>query len=736
MAGFDFLAEVSNETVLKLIEQNLKIGGVSASPPFELTLPLAGGGVNGTAHLIVTGMTLDLNANDTITLKLAFDRASVVISAPLPLALCPLDGNFTITAALQLVDAGNSNKQLSVNLGAATVALNWSAAASQEIAADLAGAPINAAGFTTLANQMLTGYVQSIAAPTIPIAFSVKANENGSLSPNLRFEQLEVHCIHNAQAKKQALGFFGILLKANHGKGDHTKKTSTAITAAHDGVCISISPGAFHSLIFCPAIASALSTDVSHLPGSCGAADGYETQGVSVDSISDSFGNGKIDINGAVSKSGFCYDAEGTFHGAITFTISGTTLTPHLAMDDPDVDVDIPWYCYLAVGVVLGPIGLVLAGVVDGVADGIATSLAGDALKNALGSGIPGVGVGGLSGASFTSVTVTTEGITLQGTVPVYISHPYVPQELTLSGSVITTHSEVLSSGIFHTQVWCMPNAKDYPYTEYSQQQKGVYSLAGTMVVQPLTPQFAIQAGGTSTPLTGSSGTVALANVNTHYPMPLATGGTAMQQTVHVGYKIAGTSIELTNVPSEGDYAFILTATATDCDGNPVQNDANYTLNTSINVQFEGDHVEIGGGYAADVQYCGHLLSDFMKKILDEYKQWQEVPIWQQVNYPAPDDMIRYIRDVMALGVPEADEILLTSKVAHGNSFYRALLSPAAKQPGLLKAKSVAAGKREIAGIVDGMTSLVQQLANAGGVAAATQAGSAVAAQAARKGGK
>ena len=437
---------------------------------------------------------------------------------------------------------------------------------------------------------------------------------------------------------------------------------------------------------------------------------------MTVNSISDSFANGHIDINGSVSKSGFCYDANGTFHGTVTFSISGTTLTPNLDMDQPNVDVEIPWYCWLAAGVVLGPIGLALVRITDAVADPIATSLAGDALKNALGGGIPGTGISGLAGASFRSVAVTTEGITLQGRVPITIYDPLVWPKLTLSGSVMTTQSQEVGSGIFHTQLWCMPEAKDYPYTESAQQQRGVYQLSGTMVSQPLTPHYTISSNGTTIPLTGTSGTIALPNVDTHYPMPLATGGTAMQQTVHIGYTISGTGIQLTNVPSEGDYAFYLNVTATDCKGNPVQDDSQSILSTWVHVQFEGDHVDIGGGYGADVQHCAQLLAEWIKRITQQYMPQQKVPIWQQVNYPPPEGLIEYIRDLIALGIPQADEVLVASKIAHGNSFYRALLSPAASQPGLLRAKSGIAGNQQIANIALDLTSLTQQLLSVGGV--------------------
>lgn len=173
LAGFDFLTEVSNETIRKLIQSNLQIGGVAVSTPFELTLPIAAGGASGTAHLIVNDLQVDLNANDTITLTLAFDRTSLVTTAPLALTVCPLDGSIAITAALQLVDVAGSNKRVSVNLAGASVAINWSAAANQEITHDLSGTPLSPALFNTLADQALTGYVQSTPPPVIPLAFHV-----------------------------------------------------------------------------------------------------------------------------------------------------------------------------------------------------------------------------------------------------------------------------------------------------------------------------------------------------------------------------------------------------------------------------------------------------------------------------------------------------------------------------------------------------------------------------------
>ncbi len=683
MAGFDFVAEISNETIRKLVERNLTIGGAQASPPFEFTLPLTGL-ASGSTHLVVTDLQLDLNADDTITLILGFDRGSALFTAPLPLTVCPLDGTFTITAPLVLISAGGSSQQVSVNLAAASAAILWSTSAKQAIVQALGGTFGNL--FMSLAVQELTGYVQSLVAPSIPLGFSVVGGMNGSLSPALQFEMLELHCIANAERGKQALGLFGILLAANHSHGDHTRKTATAIAAASDGICISIAPGAFHSLVFCPAIAGAFGATVTSLPGSCGASTGFDTHGVTLTGIADSFGAGHIDILGSASKSDFCYNAKAAFNGTLSFSIGSAGLVPSLAINPLSIDVEIPWYCWLVAAVVLGPVGIALTGIGDAIAHNLDTRAL---LNSSLGGGISGAATGGVPGVIWTAVSVTPEGLTVQGSLPLALSLPFNPPMLSLSGSVMTTASEPAASGTFHTQVWCLPAAKDYPYTETLQHQTGVYQLSGKMVILPLTPQFSITVNGMEVALSGGNGTIALPNVDTYYPMPLATGGTAMQQTVRVGYQISGSSITLTNQALEGNYGFRLSATATDCAGKPVEDDAGNPLIGWIDVQFEGHHVDIGGGYAEDVQQCGLVGGSLHFPVAGKY------PLFPPVNYPAVESIIEYIGDLLATGGPQAGEILVASKIAHGNSFVRAFVSRAAPQTKSLDASTTGVEERQ-----------------------------------------
>jgi hypothetical protein len=682
LAGFDFVTEISQETILKLIKNNLQIGGMPATPPFEVMLPFSAGTATGTAHLIITDLQLDLVADKMAHLILSFDTGSVMVTAPLALTVYPLDGNITVDMALALVAvAGQPGQlQLSPDLPNATCTVNFSAQASTAIATALAGKPVTPAAFKTAATQAITQFVHGVAPPSLPLKFTVVPGMDGTLQPSLVFEQLEVHCIPNPSRSMQALGLFGILLKANHGHGDHTLKTATAITAAHDGVCVSISPQAFRALVFCPGVASALGTTVAKLPTSCGSAGRLDAQGVTLTSVVDSFGNQQIDINGTATKSGPCYDASASFHGTIQLSLSGSTLTPHVNVDDPIVDISIPWYCILAAPFVLGPLGIAITSSITLIGPAIAGSLLGDALRNALGSGLPGIGTGGLTFFTVTGVSITTEGLTIQGTVPLSVATSQFSRRLTLTGSVTTSSSVKIDSGIFHTKVWCMPEAKDYPYDEYTQQQEGTYTLSGTMVPLPLTPVLTLNATGVpAVSLSGSSGTVQIPNVDCYFPAPLGSGGAKVNQTVHIDYTISGGTVHLKNRVAEGNYAVWLTAQAKDASGQPVK-DGSSELQTFEFVQFEGHHMEIGGGYAADVQTCAALLAQWVQRISSDYKIYQKVPIWVEVNYPAPDELVAYIRDLVALGIPEVDNVLGTIKAVHGNSFNRAIFSPAASQ--------------------------------------------------------
>lgn len=643
MAGFDMVLELSNETVLKLIRSNLSIGGTVLSAPFELSLPLSGP-ASGYTHMIVTDLRLDLNEGEKITLSMPFDRGTVVLSSPLSRTIGPLSGTISITTTV------SGSTSISFDLANATAALDFTAAGEAELIEDLSGTILSPALFKTLANQALTSYAQTLSSPPVPLPFTVVPGIDGTLTPALQLERVEVRCIPNADRKKQALGIFGILLAANHGNGNHTLRTEAKITTVTDGMCFSLSPEAFHSLIFAPAMV------------------GLDLGGMTLNSLTDTFADNHIDINGSASKSGTCYDATATFHGSLTLSVSGSLITPQLTMDPVSVDVDIPWYCYLASAVVGGILGPVILGVIDALLEDISVNLGK--------VGISSISLGNMGGASFSVVQISPEGLSLQGRMPIYLPGSVGYSHLELNGSVITTESTEISSGIWHGQAWCMSEAKDYPFVEYHQQQRGMFDLKSILTILPLTPVFMLKYAGHTYPLTEASGTITIPNMTVHYPK-LGGGGTALEQPAHISYTVSGTQVVLTNIPTEGTFSVSLHAQARDCDGGTVKANGE-VIEAMKTVVFVGIHFDIGGEYAQDVQYCVGVIEDYIRN-KGHYTKVEEYPKWPPKNYPSPEDLLDFIQKVVRSGYPAMDQVLINMQIAHGGSFHRAILSPAAR---------------------------------------------------------
>ena len=134
---------------------------------------------------------------------------------------------------------------------------------------------------------------------------------------------------------------------------------------------------------------------------------------LNITSIIYSFASDHIDINGTFEKSGGCYEASGSFHGTIKFSISGKTITPIVTMDEPDIDVDLDWYCWF-VPLFGGPQMLIFDVILHKIADDIVVDIS-TKMLDALSAGFKSIGVGSDMGASFDEVQITPEGLTLNG---------------------------------------------------------------------------------------------------------------------------------------------------------------------------------------------------------------------------------------------------------------------------------------------------------------------------------
>lgn len=126
--------------------------------------------------------------------------------------------------------------------------------------------------------------------------------------------------------------------------------------------------------------------------------------GVWLDSLSLTFDPSqhadRFTLRGKVAKRGFCYEASADVGGTVTIAVDepdpesgiGGTIRVDGIIEDPDVDLDIPWYCWvlgiLTFGALFGPVGVIIAvtigliveaieGVFDWIADEVVEALNG-----------------------------------------------------------------------------------------------------------------------------------------------------------------------------------------------------------------------------------------------------------------------------------------------------------------------------------------------------------------------
>ncbi|HSK17943.1 MAG TPA: hypothetical protein VK912_02300 [Longimicrobiales bacterium] len=630
-AGFDLVIELSNEAVLNLVKRNMQIPGAVANPPFEIAVPFAQP-AQGQAWLIVDDITLELKDNDELVFTLPFSCGAVELQTPIPLDVTGLHGTITLTMSAQgvLISKGGSSF---------TFGVNWDDAVSNiainQLAAALAGTPIDAATFQSLAQQALADFVNGLPAITTSIEFQIVPAQDGAFGNNLQFAAAEVHCIGNADPAKQALGLFGTLVAANQGNGDHTLKTETAIQPGRE-LAISMSPGAFRRIIFCPALAASLGTK---LPSTCGNTPVHRN-GLDITKIEESFHHNGIKISMTAKRSGVCYEARGDVSGTLTFSIANNALVPDLDVGKPDVTVDIPWYCKIAAAVVGGVWGLVIAQVLDEVLDVILDFFAPDVP----GVSVPTVALAGFPGAVFTDVQVSPEGLTLQADLPIILSKN--KSTLKLSGAVTVINIETLSTGTYKVEEGCL--AGEYPWTEQLLHLSAGYVATPTLLCRPIEYTWSIE----NIQLPSGHGQVTVPVEATH-PFPL-TVGTTVTADVDVEYTISAASIVLKNAPSQGSYAVKLGMRAKDAKGTVLQ--------TSQHVFFAGHAVQIEG-FAGKLAYCS--AEQFRKKVVPTK--------WPDFEEPSPKDLIVITLLHSSLEHPDSDQLVAATELTYGQRYQKAI---------------------------------------------------------------
>jgi hypothetical protein len=120
-----------------------------------------------------------------------------------------------------------------------------------------------------------------------------------------------------------------------------------------------------------PKIAAALGIDAG-LVQDCRLTEPVEVtiegETVELTELSLTVGDGEITLAAAVRQSGFCYEATGRISARITIGVQNGELVVTPDVGEPDVDVDVPWLCWVAgIALIIAGIGIALVSVVVGV---------------------------------------------------------------------------------------------------------------------------------------------------------------------------------------------------------------------------------------------------------------------------------------------------------------------------------------------------------------------------------
>jgi hypothetical protein len=614
LAGFDLVLEIANATLLQLLKTFAQIYRLPLNPNDVLPVSFQVTGSDGRIHqglasfTVTSDILLDLDVGNSLTLTIPFSSSITLDTLNLTSLLAhhgiTISGIQVLLSRLPQQPPPGSPPQssveaLMVDFSHLQADFDLEEDSWQLIGEKLQGSGISPQALYNAVKQAIVTFLkgalpQQVQIPgtqfTITPGVNVPAFTSGGVQT--QFERLELHTIGNTERNKQSVALFGILLVANDANGDASRKTATALTANH-GICVSLAPAAFEQLIFCPAVAQGLSTNVTGLPPSCGSQQQITIpQGVAqapvpiqLTAISSSFNQGYIDVSGSISASGSCLDldnwsAQGSFHGELTIPLSNNTLAPNLHMDPPNVQTHVPFLCELAADVlsflVTGSTGLaafltivIHTGALDDIINAVIPTPS---------LSVPSLGLGGLPGVSFDEDSITPEGLTLNGTVG---------KVVLLNGSVSTTVTANLGQG---TEILPPVHAGGKPsvstYEKQAQRQTWTYqALPSLLLGSPLTFNWLVGSQETSNlTLQGTSGSISLlAETSDPWPVPPGEKSPPPQvKEVKLQYAItpAGDTIQLTNDPKDANYTVQLQVQA--------QNPAGTTGGSTF-VRFEGE---------------------------------------------------------------------------------------------------------------------------------------------------
>lgn len=560
LAGFDLVLEINSKVIEDAIAST-PFGGTTLSPPAEVVV---GDTTNGIDAILLDPVTFSLGAGTNgISISIPFDETTVYYNGQ---AVGPVKGVLQLNGTIDQFETESTNKLFDIGLllPPTGVSIDWDSGSYTQNALGTLSSSDRASMESNI--KTATWLAISNNKPSAGISFNEDDSKDGLLGKTgLRFRSVTVQNINST-----TIGLFCMMLVAND--------TPSSVVRSDPGLpgplgaAMSLSGACFQKLIFCPAITESLvskfdpSTQTpdqfaaivnSQMPSGCGTADYVPLSGgLKLTNISSSLETGYVQVNGTAIQGKtdvYCFRLVANFDTQLSFSVSKGAISASINPNPPHIVsyVDVSWFCFLlyfAAALAASPITALLAIWILISVEWLAFTFV-PVLAPGLNVGLGATEQVGLNGFTLSSIDVLPERFTLLGTVAVKARPAPGPVRgivLALTND-ITTDQQQIGGGTYHFPGSKFCKAKDYSYTESTDEEQITYTATPHFLGQ--NPSYKWTLGGVL--LTGTSGEVAL-SVAAAIPEP-------GDLTMNLGFQNTTVSYLFTNsltVPLTGQGAF------------------------------------------------------------------------------------------------------------------------------------------------------------------------------------
>ncbi|CEJ12139.1 hypothetical protein BN1110_02436 [bacterium YEK0313] len=625
LAGYDLVTEIRAGLVADMLEANLDIPGRGrVVTPFMHTMVHADNGQTFSLQIIVTALDVDLRTNQPIAVEIRFADSDVSTEG---IRVSPLDGTVRATFDHR-IEVGGGTAVLVLRARPESADVAFSDVAKGAIRNALAGTGMDAVRFEDTADAALRGLAMLVGEFRLDLGIPVTPGVDGSIMPRTAYAGLEVFPFGGADRAEQAMVLAGFLFAGNVGKGRPRTKSRLALPIDQT-IAVTLSPQAFRRFCFCQSLMEGLMPSSvtiggiriqrdqayldgrwDRLPSICAGANEFEVQdGLRLTRVADALGEGQVILDLDFYTTGFCYKASGSVRAYLTFDIRDNQLVPSARNDEPDVDVSIPWYCWVAAWVVGKIYAVAALGIANAVAtlaaDGIANGLVKSALAENLSAMNAGSAATGQLAVTFERSEIKLDRFTLSGNATVNMTGRRGHRSIRLEGGEGTRQLVSVEIGEWTTRIPCDVKMGTFPYTISRLVIPFEYRVV-TSMLPALRCQFVLgihtASGYREVVLDPKATAVTVDNALVEFPQPLETGGTKMAKAVRIEYAIEGQTLSFRNRPEDGNYTIELhVRDFRDYLGRPVDVRLSELLAFAY---VDGHSLSVGGLYDSLVKMC------------------------------------------------------------------------------------------------------------------------------------